>query len=424
MGLFERFFGKKEQPAVVKAQHTFQLLDGYVPAFHTWNGSVFESDLIRAALDAHGRHAAKLQVNVQGSAQEALKSRLQVQPNEFQTWSQFLYRTAVILYAKTTAFLVPVRGDDRYRTVRGVAPILPDRWELVEYNGEPYVRFYLPNNKRAAVKLSECGILTRYQYKSDLFGDGNEAMKSTLDLIEMQRQGIIEGVKNGASYRFSAQSDNWAKDEDLASEMERFNRNTFQNVKTAGGVILFPNTYTNVTQLKQEAYKIDAEQMKLIKENVYDYFAVNEKIIQNTAFGDEWLAFYEGAVEWLAIQLSDVMTRMLFTERERQFGNRVFFTSNRLQYMSNSDKLNAISQLADRGLMTRNEMREILNLAPLPEPYGSQIPARGEYYDVTNPPEEKEGSGDRGQEPGASDQGTGDRDQEPGENGGEENGNE
>ena len=87
------------------------------------------------------------------------------------------------------------------------------------------------------------------------------------------------------------------------------------------------------------------------------------------------------------------MTRMLFTERERQFGNRVFFTSNRLQYMSNADKMKAISQMADRGLMTRNELREILNLAPLPEPWGDQIPARGEYYDITNPPEDKAAEG-------------------------------
>ena len=87
MGLFEKFFGKKEQPAALKAQHTFQLLDGYTPAFHTWNGSVFESDLIRAALDAHGRHTARLQVNVTGSAKPALAARLRIQPNDFQTWS-------------------------------------------------------------------------------------------------------------------------------------------------------------------------------------------------------------------------------------------------------------------------------------------------------------------------------------------------
>jgi len=82
---------------------------------------------------------------------------------------------------------------------------------------------------------------------------------------------------------------------------------------------------------------------------------------------------------------------MLYTERERQFGNQIFFSSNRLQYMSNSDKLTAIQTFADRGLMTRNELREIMNLAPLPEPLGSQIPARGEYYDAANPPADKSG---------------------------------
>ena len=387
MGLFEKLFGKKEQPAALKAQHMFQLLDGYTPTFHTWNGSVFESDLIRAALDAHGRHAAKLQVNLQGSARPNLVSRLRIQPNEYQTWSQFQYRTAVILYARNTAFLVPTRGA--YGEANGATCVVPERWELVEYNGTPYIRFWLPNNKRLACSLYEVGIMTRYQYRSDLFGESNDAMRATLDLIEMQRQGITEGIKNGACYRFSAQSDNWSTDEDLAGEMERFNKFTFQNKKTAGGLVLFPNTYTNVQQLKQEAYKVDADQQKLIKDNVYDYFAVNEDVIQNKAFGDAWLAFYEGAVEWFAIQLSDVMTRMFFSERERQYGNRIFFTSNRLQYMSNADKMNAISQMADRGLMTRNELREILNLSPLPDPYGSQIPARGEYYDITNPPEDK-----------------------------------
>ena len=156
--------------------------------------------------------------------------------------------------------------------------------------------------------------------------------------------------------------------------------------------MLFPNTYTNVTQLKQEAYKVDAEQQKLIENSVYSYFCTNEEIIQNKAFGDKWLAFYEGFVEWFAIQLGEVTSGMLYTLRERSaYGNQVFFTSNRLQYMSNADKLNAVTQLGDRGLATRNELREILNLEPLPAPIGDQIPARGEYYDVTNPPESKTG---------------------------------
>ena len=393
MGLFERIFGRR--PDAKGGGTTFSLLQGYCPAFRTWQGSVFESELIRAALDAHGRHAAKLQPTITGSAQPSLTSRLRIHPNAYQTWPQFLYRTAAVLYARNTAFFVKMRGET-YGEVTGIMGIVPDSWELIEFGGQVYIRFTLSDGKRAAELLSDVGILTRYQYKSELFGENNDAMRDTLNLIALQRQGIEEGIKNGASYRFSAQSDNWASDEDLAKEMERFNSFTFGRKSSGGGTILFPNTYKNITQLKNDAYKVDADQLKVIKENVYDYFAVNEDVIQNKAIGDAWLAFYEGAVEWLAINLSETITRMIYTEQERKRGNRITFTSNRLQYMSNADKMNAISQMADRGLMTRNELREIVNLAPLEEPYGSQIPARGEYYNVNGPEETGQETGTGG----------------------------
>ena len=379
MGIFEKIFGKKDGGAAQLAHEQFRLLEGYTPAFRTWQGSIFESELIRAAIDAHGRHAAKLMPVIQGTAKPSLRSRLQNEPNEFQTWPQFLYRTAVILYARNTSFIVPVLGE--YGETNGIISIAPESWELVDYQGEPWIRFFFDNGrKRRAVELWRVGILTRYQYRSDLFGDNNDALKSTLDLIAIQRQGVQEAIKNGASFRFMAVSSNWSKDEDLARERQRFDRENFTG--ESGGVLLFPNTYKDVKQITSSAYTVDSGQLKLITDNVYNYFGVNESILQNKAFGDEWLAFYEGAIEWLAINLSDSVTRMLFSERERTLGNRVTFTSNRLQYMSNSDKLRVAAQMADRGLMTRNEIREIFNLAPLPEPYGSQIPARGEYYNV------------------------------------------
>ena len=162
MGIFERIFGKKEPVAAAKARATFQLLDGYTPMFQTWNGSIYESDLIRAALDAHGRHAAKLSPNIQGEAQKSLQNRLKITPNDFQTWSQFLYRQAVILYCRNTAFIVPQIGE--YGETTGIVGIAPESWEVVEYAGKAYVRFSFGNGKRAAVELSKVGIITRFQY--------------------------------------------------------------------------------------------------------------------------------------------------------------------------------------------------------------------------------------------------------------------
>ena len=390
MGMFEKIFGRREQPKALKNAQIFKMLEGYTPVWTSWRGCVYESELIRASLDAWGRHAGKLKPNLKGSAMPALQNRMKVKPNAYQEWSKFLYQTATILGVRNNVFLVKTRAEDD--TPTGIINVVPDSWELVDYQDEPWIRFILPNNKRRAERLAEVGILTRMQYKSELFGENNEALKPVLELIAMQRQGITEGIKNGNSYRFWAKSDNWADDEDLGAEMERYNKFTFGNKKTAGGVLLFPNTYDDIHEMKAAGYAVNKEEQEHIKTNVCDYFGVNEDILQNKAFGDQWLAFYEGFVEWFAIQLGEVISGMIFTERERAgFGNQVFFSANRLQYMSNADKLNAVTQLGDRGLATRNEMREILNLEPLPEPYGSQIPTRGEYYDVTNPPEDKGG---------------------------------
>lgn len=390
MGMIEKIFGKREQPAALKNAQIFKMLEGYTPAWTTWRGCIYESELIRASLDAWGRHAAKLKPNIRGSAQKELQNRLKVKPNALQEWSQFLYQTATVLGVRNNVFLVKTRDD--YGNPTGIINIVPESWELVEYEGEPWIRFMLSNNKRRAERLAEVGILTRFQYKSELFGENNEALKPVLDLITMQRQGITEGIKNGNSYRFWAKSDNWASDEDIGEEMQRFNKFTFGNKKTAGGVLIFPNTYEDIHEMKPGGYTVDKEQQEHIKSNVFDYFCVNEDILQNKAYGDAWLAFYEGFVEWLAIQLGEAGSGMLYTLRERSaYENQMFFTSNRLQYMSNADKLNAVTQLGDRGLATRNELREILNLEPLPEEIGNQIPARGEYYDVTNPPENKTG---------------------------------
>ena len=145
---------------------------------------------------------------------------------------------------------------------------------------------------------------------------------------------------------------------------------------------MFPNTYKDIKQIESKPFVVDAEQMALINKNVYDYFGVNEDILQNKAIGDKWAAFYEGAIEPFAIQFSDVVTKMLFTERERQLGASIMATSNRLQYMSTNDKLNVSAQMADRGLMTRNEIRQIWNLAPLPAEIGDTLPIRGEYYNL------------------------------------------
>lgn len=379
MGLFDWLFGNRPK-TVGKYGGEFRMLDGYKPSFSSWNKDLYESELIRAAIGTRATHISKLKVETRGAARPALQNKLKHGPNQFQTWGQFLYRLSTILDMHNTAFIVPVY--DEYGEPSGVYTPLPYRCKLVQYDKVPYLRYEFAYGDTAAIELEYCGVMTKYQYRNDFFGESNGALFPTMELIHIQNQGIEEGVKSAASYRFMATLNNFSKAEDLAKERKRFSEENFARDAQGGGLLLFPNTYTNVKQVEAKPFTADAEQMKIIRENVFEYFGVNEDVLQNKAYGDAWAAFYEGVVESFAIQFSEVMTKMFFSLREQTQGNGVTATANRLQYMSNADKLNVSAQMADRGLMTRNEIREIWNLAPLPEPYGSQLPVRGEYYNV------------------------------------------
>ena len=66
--------------------------------------------------------------------------------------------------------------------------------------------------------------MVSHQYEDDMFGTSNDALKDTLQLLDIQRQGIAEGVKNSATFRFMARVGNFTKPEDLAKERRRFDR--------------------------------------------------------------------------------------------------------------------------------------------------------------------------------------------------------
>lgn len=377
MGLFDKFFGNRPKPEG-RYEGEFKLLSPYAPRFTRYEGSIYQSDLVRAAIHARANHISKLKVEMHGAAKPALQTKLKRNPNQFQTWGQFLYRLSTILDIHNTAFLTPT--FDEYGEIYGIYSPLPDKCEIVQFDGVPYLRYEFARGQMAAIEMENCGILTKHQYRNDIFGETNRALLPTMDLISIQNQGIQEGVKSAATYRFIAQANNFTRPEDLERERKRFTEKNLTSESGGGGLLLFPNTYTNIKQIDAKPFVVDAAQMKAIKDSVYEYFGVNEDVLTNKAYGDAWSAFYEGAIEPFAIQFSDVMTKMIFTFREQSQGNFVMATANRLQYMSNKDKLEVSAQLLDRGILSLNDAREIWNLAPVEG--GDARIIRGEYYNA------------------------------------------
>lgn len=377
MGLFDKIFGRAPKQREIAGD--YKVLTGYAPVFFNGPAQIYESQLIRAAINARATHISKLRVTFEGHGSQYLAERLR-RPNEMQTWSQLLYRIATIWDVDNNVFIIPV--FDRMNRIREIYPVLPSRSKLIEVKGreEPWLAFEFANGRYAQLPIWKVGVMTKFQYKRDYFGESNRALDPTMKLINMNEQATIEGMKSAATFRFMASYSNVAFGEDLAEEQRRFNESSM-DARRGGGLLLFPATYNNPKQIESKPFVMDADSQKQIADSVYNYYGVNEDVLQGKASGDKWAAFYESAIEPFAIQFSEVMTDLFRLCGELSGEDAaVYATANRLQFLSNAEKLNVSSQLLDRGILTINDVRDIWNLAPVED--GDRRIIRGEYYDT------------------------------------------
>lgn len=385
-GIFETLFKwHKKTEKTENAENTaptayFTTLSGYAPAYTTYEGGLYEMALTRAAIHARANLASKLKPEISGTARKSLESVLQYRPNPYMDTTKFLYRVSTILDTNNTAFIVPI--EDEAGALVGYYPVVPQVAEVVDKGGVPYVRYTFGNGKRKAIELSRVGILTKYAYKNDFFGEPNDVLKPTLQLMHAQNQGQIKAIRNSAIVRYVARLSAMLNDRDIEKIRNEFAEKNLDPETNNSGIIVLDGKIAELTPVKREQYTVDADQMRIIQENVYQYFGVNSAILENNYTEDQWNAFYEGAIEPFAVQLSLVMTNMTFTPREVAFGNEIMFTANRLQYASNATKRTLIYNLLNCGVMTRNEAREILNMPPIKGPDGDKYYMRRDYAEV------------------------------------------
>lgn len=384
MSLLEKLFPKKYREPIGATR--WEPLTAYSAVFRTWRGEIYEFDQVRSAIDTLARNTGKLRINMSGTAKGKMRTKLRNRPNDYQTWFQFLYRTRTIFEMQNNAIIVPILDD--YDQITGLFPVLPSMCEVVTYKKKEYLRYKFYGNQAAAIEIEKCGIITKHQYKNDIFGDSNTALDNTLSLLDMNRQAIKSAINESNSFKFMARMNNYAKDEDIEKERKRIKEANMKDKE--GFLLLFSNLIGEPKQIDYKPYSIDEKQLALINGNIEKYFGVSAEAIKNELTGDKAASFYEGAIEPFAVQASEVITNMLFSPIEQTTGNFFMLTANRIQFMTNNDKLNYTSQMADRGLATINELREVWNLPPVEG--GDRLIARGEYYfvDPASDPDKQE----------------------------------
>jgi HK97 family phage portal protein len=362
--LFAKIFGALRG---VREMAQLRVLSGYTPVFSPWSGQPYEADVVRAAVDAIARNGAKLRAkHVRRQGTEILhvggeiERILSVKPNANMSAYDFLYRLITTLMLDNNAFAYPVWDGPR---VAAAWPINSVMAEFLEDDSKTiYVKFYFGDGGSVTLPYSEVIHLRRHYYSNDLLGEPNTPINNTLSAIHTTNEGLAQAVKTSAHLRGILKYQGVLKESDIKANRDRF-VSEYMTMQNAGGIAAL-DAKAEYKELTTQPLMVNAAQMKELRDAVYRYFGVNEKIISGDYNEDQWNAFYESTIEPIAVQLSLEFTSKLFTSRERGHGNEIVFEANRLQYASVKTKLD-LREMVDRGAMTPNEWREVFNLAPV-----------------------------------------------------------
>lgn len=360
MSILDRIF--KRERHVVSSQVIEE-----TRSFSAFTGDAYSSDVFREAVDAIARNAGKLKgshiIKYKDHDREEgdckINRLLQVRPNPFMSSYDFIYKLVTRLYLYNNSFAYIDR--DQRGNVSGLYPITASHVNLLsDGSGRLFCGFFMRSGREVILPYDDIIHLRRFFNDDDILGADNSAITPGLELAHTQNEGLVNGIKSGASIRGILKFTQIMSPEKLKREKNAFVAD-YLEIGNDGGVVA-TDQKMEYQPIESKPIVLNADQTKAIREKIFSYLGVTEEIVSSSYSEDQFSAFYESTIEPIATALSQEMTAKLFTEREQAFGNEIIFESGRLQFTSNSTKVNLIAQLVPLGLLTINQALEILNL--------------------------------------------------------------
>jgi HK97 family phage portal protein len=342
-----------------KQKKEIKLMNDTGNGFYSLDGAIYKSNIVKYCIRPFAKTIGKLVAKhirkgndnktFQINPDAHLKFLLE-EPNPYMSGQMLQEKMAVQLKLNNNAFAYILRDEFGYAT--GVYPLSASSVDAIYENGILFLLFTI-NGKATTFPYSDIIHLRQDFSNNDIFGDSPiETLKPLMEIVTTTKKSFMARFKNSRTISWlSKNKNNLNSAEQKLTEFEK--SFLFSESKN--------NILDNSVEVTQD-YVLNALLMDDITTKVYNFFSTNEKIIQSKYTSDEWLVYYESEIEPIAKQLSDEYTRKLFSKYERSSGNSIQFDSATLQYASIGTKLNLI-QMVDKGLMTPNEWREVLNLS-------------------------------------------------------------
>lgn len=364
MNIFNKFKNKS-----ISATR-FELIEDKGNGFYSWNGNLYKSDVVRACIRPTIRAIGKLTPqHIRNNNKEGFSVNpepyirfLLEEPNPYMSGQVFLEKFTTQYKLNNNAFALLVRDEFGYPIEMYNIPCVSAE-AIYDKQGILYLKFYNKNGKTVTYPYSDIIHIRQDFNENDIFGENpKEALLPLMNIVSTTDQGIVQAIKNGGIIKWLLKFSGALRPEDIKKNTDQFVEQ-FLNINNGTGAAGV-DSKCDAKQIDPKDYVPNAAQTDRTITRIYNFFNTNEKIVQSKFNEDEWNAYYESEIEPLAMQISSEFTRKLFSRRERGFGNKIIFSANNLQYASMTTKL-GLQAMVDRGALTPNEWREVLNLPPV-----------------------------------------------------------
>lgn len=372
--MFSNIFGKENNDSK-KVVTVFKLLNDTGATFYNWNGKLYDNSIIRTAIGTNGIHAGKLnpkhvrilENDIQVSPNNNIKNILK-KPNKYMTMYDFIQKMMIQRESNNNSFAY-IDRDKNVPGMNGIKGIYPLNFSSVELleddDGNLFCKFRFRNGQYKIVPYEDVIHIRKHFNEDDFWGESNKiALNDNLNVISTTKQGIKNAIKNTAFIRGILEFKQVLQQEDIDKQVKDFSESYLDIEKNDKGIAYTDPRY-QFHEIKSEPFVPNKAQMDSTKQEIYEYFNTNEKIIKGCFTDEEWIAYFETTIEPFAIQMSQEFTNKIFSVTERAYGNEIIFEANRLANASNSTKIQICKEL--RHLFTINEQREMWNRGPVPD---------------------------------------------------------
>lgn len=350
--------------------------------FFLWGNKAYDSDTVRACVNAQALRFSKLQLKHIREIYKGTEKDLVInpepyikflleEPNPYTTMDMLLYKTSVQLSLSGNAFWLIIRDENSLPIELYLIPAKSVN-DLYDDQGHLVYEFIVGNAQTFRFDSADVIHLRDDYGEHEIFGSGKfKALAPLLEITETTDRGIINAIRNSGIVKWLLKYTSALRPEDLKSNAKKFAENYLDISNSSVGVAAV-DSKVDATQISPNDYVPNALQMDRTKQRILELFNTNEKIITSTADEDEENAYFDAVISPKIVQLKNELTRKLFTRRQRGCGNYIAVGSFNLQSASLKTKLN-FAGMVDRGAMLPNEWRESLGLAPVP---GGDVPLR------------------------------------------------